>query len=82
MLYVCMYVCIYACMYVCMYVRMYVRTYEYLLCQLLEKMKQVQCLEIKQKAETKMVVKNNSQSLALLLMSIKLQIEMTRSMGQ
>ena len=36
---------IYVCIHVCIYV--------YLLCELLEKVKQLQCLEIKQKQKTK-----------------------------
>ena len=49
--------------------------YVYIFCQSLEKIKQVQCLEIKQKTETKIAVKNNNQSTALLLKSIKPQTE-------
>ena len=55
--YICMYACMYVCTYICIYVCMYVCMYVYLLRQLLEKTKQVQCLKIKQKTETKMVVK-------------------------
>ena len=44
---------LYVCMYVRTYVRTYVRMYVYLLCQLLEKTKHVQCLKIEKDTKTK-----------------------------